>query len=102
MACPANEPEEPTGGEGSPPPEVQDLDGHQDTFRKVYFGQISDPLIPEPRHPEGTPEDELTRAALSDPDALMGEVADDRPTTWRWVFLLMLAVAALATVFWKH
>ncbi|MFN8011420.1 MAG: hypothetical protein U0P81_08440 [Holophagaceae bacterium] len=74
----------------------------QDTFRKVYFGQISDPLIPEPRVPVETPEDELTRAALTDPDALKGEIVEGAPTPWRWVFLLLLAVAALAIIFWKR
>ncbi len=80
----------------------EDLAQPQDTFRKVYFGQIADPLIPEPQQPAGTPEDELTRAALSDPDALTDEWTDRGPTSWRWVFLLLLAVAALGIVFWKR
>lgn len=102
MTSPQNE------AQGFPEPErdgpMEPPDGPvvQDTFRKVYFGQISDPLIPEPRVPVDTPDDELTRAALADPDALKGEVVEGGPTAWRWVFLLLLAVAALAIIFWKR
>jgi len=87
-------PEEPEGLEERPPP--------QDSFRRIYFGQISEPLVPEPDLPSLTPEDELTRAALEDPDALKGETIDPGPTTWRWVFLLLLTVGALGIVFWKR
>ena len=44
------------------------------------------------------PEDELTRAALEDPGTL--DAPDDRPTAWRLVTVVLLAVAALAIVFW--
>lgn len=102
MTSPLNE----SGGTPEPEqdPATGPLEGPpvQDTFRRVYFGQLSDPLIPEPRVPVETPEDELTRAALADPDALKGEVVDGGPTPWRWVFLLLLAVAALAIIFWKR
>lgn len=96
MPLPPNEqdPASPPDREGEPAP--------QDTFRKIYFGQLSDPLIPEPQESSAPPEDELTRAALEDPDAYKGEEIDPRPTTWRWVFLLLLAVGSLAIVFRKH
>jgi hypothetical protein len=95
MPLPPNEqdPGGPADPAGEPAP--------QDTFRKIYFGQLSDPLLPEPAVPSDTPEDELTRAALEDPDAYQGEEIDPRPTSWRWVFLLLLAVGALAVVFRK-
>ncbi len=95
MPLPPNEqgPGGPPDSGGEPAP--------QDTFRKIYFGQLSDPLLPEPEVPSSTPEDELTRAALEDPDAYQGEEIDPRPTSWRWVFLLLLAVGALAVVFRK-
>jgi hypothetical protein len=92
---------QPDEGPGRPE-EERPVPVHQDTFRKVYFGQLSDPIYPAPEPGEETPEDDLTRAALSDPDALKGETFDPRPTSWRWVFLLLLAVAALGTVFWKR
>jgi hypothetical protein len=83
------------------PPDPGGEPAPQDTFRKIYFGQLSDPLLPEPEVPSSTTEDELTRAALEDPDAYQGEEIDPRPTSWRWVFLLLLAVGALAVVFRK-
>jgi hypothetical protein len=46
-----------------------------------------------------TPEDELTRAALSDPGVAE---APGRPTLWRLVAVLVFAVGALAIVFWKR
>ena len=96
MPLPPNEPEP---GER---PELEESPGPQDSYRRIMFGQLSDPLLPAPFPPTQTPEDELTRAALEDPDALMGENIDPEPTTWRWVFLLLLAIGALAIVFRKH
>ena len=44
-------------------------------------------------------EDELTRAALSDPAAL-DEVPESGPTAWRLVVVLGIAILALAGIFW--
>ena len=44
-------------------------------------------------------EDELTRAALSDPAALEPPVSTG-PTAWRLVSLLAIAILALAGIFW--
>ena len=96
MQLPPNEPEA-----GARPDPEEPL-GPQDSYRRIMFGQLSDPLLPAPYPPTQTPEEELTRAALEDPDALQGENIDPGPTTWRWVFLLLLAVGALAIVFRKH
>lgn len=83
----------PEGAEPLPPP--------QDTFRKVYFGPLADPLIqavPEAPAPEA--EDELTRAALEDPEAQHLQLPlDDQPTLWRLVVLILFAIAALGIVF---
>lgn len=49
---------------------------------------------------EDTPEDALTRAALLDPDA-DAPAPDTGPTGWRLVVLILVAVGALAFVFWK-
>lgn len=103
MTSPQNEPQAaPSAPSADPAPVDSGIGASQDTFRKAYFGQISDPLIPAPLLPSETTEDELTRAALSDPDALKGEVIDPTPTSWRWVFLLLLAVGSLAVLFWKR
>jgi hypothetical protein len=73
---------------------------HQDTYRKVIFGEVADPLFPlHPGAPEST-EDELTRAALEDPAVSALNVPNSEPTFWRFVALLVFAVAALAVVFW--
>jgi hypothetical protein len=72
---------------------------HQNTFRKVYLGQVSDPLIPPPENPPETSEDELTRLALEDP-AATEPVAQDGPTMWRLLALVAFAVIALGIVFW--
>ena len=74
---------------------------HQDTYRKVMFGEVADPLFPpHPGDPEAT-NDELTRAALEDPAALEVEQGDPRPTLWRLVTILVFAMGALAVVFWR-
>jgi len=72
---------------------------HQDTFRKVYLGQVSDPFFPAHPEPQETPEEELTRLALEDPQAFE-PVAEGGPTLWRLIALVAFAVIALAIVFW--
>ncbi len=44
-------------------------------------------------------EDELTRAALSDP-AAFEEPVQAGPTAWRFVTLLVIAILALSGIFW--
>jgi len=72
---------------------------HQDTYRKVLFGEVADPLFPpHPGAPESS-EDELTRAAMEDPAGRV-QASHAEPTFWRFITLLVFAVAALAVVFW--
>jgi hypothetical protein len=71
----------------------------QDTFRKVYLGQVSDPLIPAHPKPDETPEDELTRMALEDPQGFEPPPRSG-PTPWRVLALVVFAVVALGIVFW--
>ena len=71
-----------------------------DSFHQVVLGQVSEPLVrPHPEPPEAE-EDELTRAALGDPDSdvLVGR---PEPTAWRLVMILLVAAGALWIVF-KH
>jgi hypothetical protein len=79
--------------------EEEDPTPRQDTFRKVYLGQVCDPLFPVYPEPAETPEDELTRLALEDPLATEPE-PQDRPTLWRLLLLVAVAVIALGIVFW--
>ncbi len=72
---------------------------HQDSYRKVLFGEVADPLFPpHPGVPESS-EDELTRAAIEDPAAATVHTAHLEPTFWRFVAILVFAVVALAVVF---
>lgn len=87
------------------PPEDQDdpiAPPTQDPFRRMVFGQLSDPLVrPHPEAPEA-PEDELTRAALSDPAALSHPEPAEEATAWRWVVLLAGSAVALYLVFGRR
>lgn len=75
--------------------------GTQDGFRRVYFGQVSEPLVrPHPEPPEAE-EDDLTRAAMGDPEAGR-ERSHDEPTAWRMVLIALVAAIALAIVFGRH
>lgn len=74
----------------------------QDPFRRLVFGQLSDPLVPpHPEAPEAL-EDELTRAALSDPAAFEEPVPAEEATAWRWVVLLAGSAMALYLVFGRR
>jgi hypothetical protein len=74
----------------------------KDAWKLVYFGQLSRDLVPYHPDPPEAPEDELTRAALEDPDgATRGEVPDSGPTFWRVLVVVAVAIASLALVFWR-
>jgi hypothetical protein len=93
-----DEPKQVPDLEGAPDPV---LGGSQDSFRRVYFGQLSEPLVrPHPEPPEAE-EDELTRAALGDPEAGL-EHGHDEPTAWRLVLIALVAAVALAIVFGRR
>ena len=83
------------------PEENGDIHVKQDTYRHVVFGQIADGLIPPHPDPPETTDDELSAAALSDPAASETDSQPYRPTIWRALFLVILAVVSLAILFWK-
>lgn len=56
-------------------------------------------LCPSCALPIPIAEDELTRAALSDP-AAFDAPAPSGPTAWRWITLFVIAILALAGIFW--
>lgn len=58
-------------------------------------------ICPSCAEPHPAEEDELTRAALSDPDAFAPPPAE-RASVWRGIFLVVLAVGALAVLFWRR
>jgi hypothetical protein len=85
---------------------IQDADPaevSQDTFRKVYFGQASDPLYPRHPGPQESPDEELERAALEDPAAEQLRAHEpSKPTLWRLIVLFLVAIGALSLVFlWR-
>lgn len=82
-----------------PPSEPEDLPPPENTFRRVYFGQLSEPLVPDHPEPPEAEEDELTRAALTDPDASELSRPHTEPTPWRWVVLVLLAAGSLWVLF---
>jgi hypothetical protein len=92
---PGEGPEEPR--EGAPPA------GDKDAWKLVYFGQISRDLVPYHPDPPEAPEDELTQAALSDPEsATRGEAGTGSgPTFWRLLVVVAVAIISLAMVFWR-
>ena len=74
----------------------------KDAWKMVYFGQLSRDLVPYHPDPPEAPEDELTQAALTDPDSVTrGEPDGGAPTLWRLLAVVTVAVAALALVFWR-
>ena len=85
--------------EAAPRPPAPD----KDAWKLVYFGQLSRDLVPYHPDPPEAPEDELTQAALSDPDSVTrGETAaGSGPTFWRVLAVVAIAIAALAMVFWR-
>lgn len=85
------------------PDESEILEVHpQDSFHRIFFGQVEEPLFPAPNPPSDTPEDDLTRAALNDPAAHTINIHEGPLTLWRLMALVLLVVVALAIVFWKH
>ena len=74
----------------------------RDAWKMVYFGQLSRDLVPYHPEPPEAPEDELTQAALEDPENVnRGEPLHTPPTLWRVLAVLAVAVAALGLVFWQ-
>lgn len=89
----------------TPPERETELDpvtgGSQDSFKRVVFGQLAEPMVrPHPEPPEAE-EDDLTRAALGDPEAGR-ETAHDEPTVWRMILIALVAATALAIVFGRR
>ncbi len=74
----------------------------QDGFRKIYFGEIGDPLVPPHPEPPEAPEDELTQAALSDGARSYPEHTQPAPTAWRAVAMLLVGAFALAYLFLRR
>ena len=83
-------------------PEEKPKPVDKDAWKLVYFGQLSRDLVPYHPEPPEAPEDELTQAALSDPDSVTrGETAAPGPTFWRVLVLMAIAIGSLALVFWR-
>jgi hypothetical protein len=89
-------------GPGEPGTGPAPKDKDKDAWQVVYLGQLSRDLVPYHPDPPEAPEDELTEAALSDPDgATRGETAPEVPTFWRALVVVAVAIIALTLVFWR-
>jgi hypothetical protein len=73
---------------------------HQDTYRKVMFGQAADPIFPPHPAPPEASEDELTQEAMNDPGIEDRDASKPVPTLWRALLLIIVASIALSFVFW--
>jgi len=88
--------------EPGPNPAPQLASRDQDAWKVVYFGQLSRDLVPYHPDPPEAPEDELTQAALTDPDSVTrGEIDQAAPTFWRVLTVAAVAIVSLALVFWR-
>jgi hypothetical protein len=74
----------------------------KEAWKMVYFGQLSRDLVPYHPDPPEAPEDELTAAALADPDSVTGGELQGGPTLWRALTVVAVAIIALALVFWRR
>ena len=75
--------------------------GDPEAWKLVYFGPLSRDLLPPHPGPAECQEDELTQAALTDPEsATRGEREQRGPTFWRALAVVALALASLAFIFW--
>lgn len=92
---------EPTPRGTEEPLDLEQAILHQDSYRKVVLGEVSDPLFPPHPGPPESSEDELLHAAMEDPAATQLELSHPHPTLWRLVVLISLAVVALMIVFWR-
>lgn len=106
-----NETHEPGEGFGEPQEPGQDqkpggpeiLEVHpKDSFHRIFFGQVEEPLFPAPHPPSEMPEDDLTNAALNDPAGRIVDLPESKPTLWRFLALIVLVVVALTIIFWKR
>jgi hypothetical protein len=70
---------------------------HQDSYRNVVLGQVSDPIFPSTSWPAGVSEEEFAQQAREDPGPRMRN-RHHAPLLWRWLFLVILASIALSIV----
>jgi hypothetical protein len=70
---------------------------HQDAFRKVVLGQVSDPIFPLTSFPPEVTEDEFTLQALEDSGPRMRN-RHHIPPLGRWLVLVILTSIALSIV----
>jgi len=89
---------------GEPPEPLDPYQDHhlpvdRDAWMPVVMGQAVRGFVPPHPEPPEALEDELTLAALSDPCDVRQQEEDARPTFWRVLVLVLIAVAALSIVF---
>jgi hypothetical protein len=71
---------------------------HQDTFRKVLLGQVSDPIFPASAQQAQVGDEELARQALQDRGGRMRSHSLAFLPLWRWLSVVLLGSIALLLV----
>ncbi|HNX30503.1 MAG TPA: hypothetical protein PKM35_02775 [Holophaga sp.] len=74
----------------------------QDSYRRVLFGQASDPLFPPHPAPPEVPEEELSKQAMADAEGSRQRAAGLVSPVLRWLLLISVAAITLGIVFWRR
>jgi len=82
-----------------PLPETPDqATRHQDTYRKVLFGQVADPIFPATSVPAELSDEELAVRALGDRGFRPRNARRNVPTMWPLLSLVILGCLLLTWV----
>ena len=74
----------------------------QDSYRRVLFGQASDPLFPPHPAPPEVPEEELSKQAMADSEGYRQRAAGLVSPVLRGLLLIAIAAITLGIVFWHR
>lgn len=74
----------------------------QDSYRRVLFGQASDPLFPPHPAPPEVPEEELRKQAMADSEGSRQRATSLVSPVLRWLLLIAIAAITLGIVFWHR
>ncbi len=85
----------------APRPETRLTPEDPETWARVQLGMGPGPVLVSSNGALPAPEDDLDRMALEDPAAEHREKVGQHSPVWPVIFLVVIAIVALAVVFWK-